>query len=283
MVNAMRFYYIPSRKLVAAWSPKCACSSLVQWLHHLISQHDTNIPSMKDLDPRMFLSLNGYDFSNMLNALPLLSEKNASLLVLTRDPVNRMRSCYINKFLKYAANDLTTVDSLEPFSRQFLLTMASKNVKCASVPSAQLCVNEDGTFDFSLSAFLGIVGPHEYTARIHDHHFMPQLSTKSEFQLLKKLDEVSTYSSIIRTEDFSSCLDSVNERFDMVFKPGMTNETRFGDDWKLSDDPASMELSNRELISAKVVPSKNCVRKYCKDHLLMEGFKFDFLYFGYEF
>lgn len=278
----MRFYYIPSRRLVAAWSPKCACSSLVKWLHQLLSKEDSSIPSMSSMDPRKYLGINGYEFSNMINALPLLSEPNTHLMVLTRDPVSRMRSSYINKFLRYTNNDLTKVLSLEPFAWRFLKQVADSKGHSVLIEKEQLRINKDNTFDLSLAAFLAIVGKGEHKKRIYDHHFMPQLCTESELKILQRLERASSHVSVIKTEAFDTSLNSINEKLGVTYKPGFANETSFDADWKLSDDPSVMLLSNRELISLKVVPSKNCVRKYCKENNLMKAFKFDFLHFNYK-
>ena len=278
----MRFYYIPSQRLVAAWSPKCACSSLVKWLHHILAREDISVPPLREMDPRLFLGSNGYEFANMLNALPLLSEDDTHLMVLTRDPVNRMRSSYINKFLRYANKDLTKIDSLEPFARRFLMNASNRKRGGISTKKVHSFVNNDNTFDFSLSNFLEIVGKNEHKKRVYDHHFMPQLCTESEVEILDRLEKASAHVSVIKTESFDVSLDSINKKLGFAYKPGFANETTFDSDWKLSDDPAVMSLSNRELISLKVVPSKNCVRKYCIDNNLMKAFEYDFLHFGYE-
>ena len=277
---SLRFYYLPSFRLTVLWSPKCACSSLVHWLRHLVATTKESVPSTKEMDPRVYLNKAGYDYSQLVNAVPLSTIPESRLVSLTRHPISRMRSSYINKFLRYGKKNLTSSSDLEGFAKRFILKVSSDKLIRKKIPNSQLCADNDN-FTLSMGAFLKIVGGRLFDKRIYDHHFMPQICNSDEYNLLKKITHNSSASYVIKTESFNIDLATVNDCLGINFIPSKSNETTFDDDWVASDDLSVLEMTNQDMIEQKILPSKNAVYAYCVKNECMEAFGNDFQHFNY--
>jgi hypothetical protein len=178
--------------------------------------------------------------------------------VSTRDPVARMRSAFINKFLIHKFVVLQQLNQLELFSKDFL--RCAKRISFASPAKTIRMSRSRNTFRISLSSFIETVSSEAHT-RLIDGHFKPQLLE------VNHLDAITSLSSQVRvlplrTERLKEDLSALNNVMGFNYMPGKDNVSDMPAGWELSDSEDSVKMSNQELISQKIVPSLKALNRW---------------------
>ncbi|UTW60019.1 sulfotransferase family 2 domain-containing protein [Kordiimonas sp. SCSIO 12603] len=108
--NARRLFY---------WSPKAGCTSFVRWF--MINRLGVRYKDYKDRysGPRGYLDGEGYGLDHK-EANKLALEEGYETVALVRHPATRVLSAYLNKFVLYGGDWLTSRERLEPFVQMSL-------------------------------------------------------------------------------------------------------------------------------------------------------------------
>ena len=257
----MHYYYLPSRKTMILWSEKCACTSLVYWIEHNF-QELSQCPGK----PRVYLSKEGYANYQFSAAKELILHKTPIdyLIVSHRDPVKRMTSSFINKFLIRGKHGLIIPQNpknLQKFSKSFLKTFASLQRKQDQSKTIQRKKNRVNyakcVMNLSLKKFILTI-THPTTDRNNlNGHFSPQLINKDQWNLYNKIVRSSKEVYPLRVERFDQDLEHINQKMGFEnFIPEKKNSTRLpSEEWKFSDQADTFLLNLSELCSKKIVPT----------------------------
>ncbi len=105
-------YVSHKHKLVVLWSPKCACTSVVDWLFHIEGIPDT-------LHKRKWLYEHGYLYS-YLQSRHLAEDLGYCSIHFVRNPYSRAVSAFLNKFFIYYGSRIVDFSRLEHFSQLFI-------------------------------------------------------------------------------------------------------------------------------------------------------------------
>ncbi|WP_105244573.1 sulfotransferase family 2 domain-containing protein [Psychrobacter sp. Marseille-P5312] len=110
-------YVLENNNLVVYWSPKAACTTVVnQIFYEVLGLNDRDINGSKS-DARGYLGQN-YQ-KNALQSMNYCKNKGFTSIGLIREPYDRLISAYINKFVNYHGNDIDEECKLEPFALNF--------------------------------------------------------------------------------------------------------------------------------------------------------------------
>jgi hypothetical protein len=256
-----QFYFIPNKELAVFWSPKCACGAIGNWAKAAIQELDDfriNPDPRFGADARFNLNSRGYNFQLYNLKYFVMSGQVTTIGVSTRDPVSRMRSSYINKFLVYKSRVIRKYDSLEFFAKDFIdLTRAAR---LSSTERSIRRNQRKGRFRISLASFMEAVAV-EKRVRLVDSHFRPQFHEQAH------IDEILQCSSMaeilpLRTESLTEDISELNKKTRVDYVPEKDNASDMPDGWQFSDSVNTIEMSNRELIKAKTLPSLSALRQW---------------------
>jgi hypothetical protein len=112
-------YISHKHKLVIFWSPKCACTAVVDWFFNIQGFDDRP-------QKRNWLAESGYLYSYK-QAMHLVNDLEYKSVQFTRDPYGRAVSAYLNKFYIYQNKPLTEFKQLESFSQELVSAYNKKN------------------------------------------------------------------------------------------------------------------------------------------------------------
>ena len=258
-----QFYFIPNKNLAILWSPKCACGAIGNWVKVAISEFDDF-----DCDPdprfgsdaRFNLNRKGYNF-NLYNLKALIKANHVkTIAVSTRDPISRMRSAFINKFLIHKRNILEHFSQLELFSKDFI--RRTRRTPLAVTSRAIRMSKRDDTFTISLASFIEAAST-EKEIRLIDSHFKPQLLEKAH---LETITNINTNIPILplRTERLKDDLTLLNELTGVSYIPAKDNASDLPEGWRISDEEDMVTMSNHELINHQVIPSLAATKSWLK-------------------
>ena len=267
----MHFYYLPSRKTMILWAEKCACTSLVYWIDH-------NFEELSECTdkPRAYLGKEGYgnyDFSEakelLLNNVPI-----DHLIVSHRDPVKRMTSSFVNKFLIRGEQGLVLPEDpqkLQKFSKSFLKTFIAlqrkqqdeqdesktKKRKRKRVNYAK-AVNK-----LSLKKFILTITHPTIDRNDLNGHFAPQLANKKQWNLYNNIVKCSKEVYPLRVESFDEDLKYINQSMGFEdFLPEKKNSTRLPiEEWTFSDQTEASVFTLADLCSKKLVPKSASLKE----------------------
>lgn len=270
------------------WSEKCACSSLVYWIEHNFQEL-----SQCSGKPRAYLNKEGYNYNQLSEASELLSNSNAieHLIVSHRDPVKRMTSSFVNKFLIRGEQGhvLPLVpQKLQRFSKEFLETFDSLQRKNKKNGRGQKRKKRKTNHDsiimrLSLKKFLSTI-THPTTDRdALNGHFSPQITNQNQWDDYTKIVEASKAVHPLRVESFDRDLELINQSmgFDN-FLPEKKNSTRLpSEEWTFSEQAETSVFTLAELCNMKTVPKGASLQKLLTTKSNLESrfkntFKFDY-------
>ena len=259
----MNFYFIPGKRAAITWSEKCACTSLGHWCTNALDRK--NIPG----DKRLFLQREGYNFH--LSQLPGLIEAGSvkTLIVTTRDPVSRMLSSYINKFVVYTGKAIDKYDSLEAFSRQFLEKIIEEKTheirKEKSGNKKETFINSEGHFGLSFRNFLRYISSNKDNPQALNSHFRPQITDTKSLHTILSAKELNVQLLQLRIENFQDDLKLVNSHLDLSYMPPKINVTTLPDSgWIKSDNPRLAKINSYSLIQRKELPTSTAAKEFIK-------------------
>lgn len=258
-----QFYFIPNKNLAILWSPKCACGAIGNWAKFAISEFD-DFDSDPDPrfgpDARFNLNRKGYNF-NLYNLKALIKANHVkAIAVSTRDPISRMRSAYINKFLIHKRNVLEHFGQLELFSKDFIRRTRRTPLAPTSRPIRMS--KKDNTFTISLASFIEAASI-EKEIRLIDAHFKPQLLEKAHLETITNIDARVPILPL-RTERLKDDVTTLNELTGVSYIPAKDNASDLPAGWRVSDEEDMVTMSNKELIDQQAIPSLQATKAWLK-------------------
>ena len=260
------FYLLPSKKLAVIWSQKCACSSVVDWV---VNEQFLTKGIEVDGDKRAFLQSSPYTMP--LKYMRPLLELNAIKFVAftTRNPMQRMYSSYINKFVIRNGKYLKKISQLESFSKEFLQEVISFEADSTSLdnPANQPAfVSAHGDFGLSFYSFLRFIIKNSSTSSRLNAHFRPQILSGSTLNLFKRIKR-KTKIFPLRVESFDDDLRRINECVGSSYIPPHINSTKLpSDSCKTLNSFELLSETSFSLIEAESLPSKESLAKFFQHH-----------------
>lgn len=115
-------YVLHDHKLVIFWTQKGANTSIGSSIVRDILKIENAVIQSGNGGARGYLNRNKFRYGYP-GAHKLVVNEGYKSIALLRDPYDRMRSGFLNKFVRYKNKPLLTLDSLEPFARQLYLKL----------------------------------------------------------------------------------------------------------------------------------------------------------------
>ena len=283
----MHFYYFPSRKVMILWSEKCACTSLVQWIKN-------NFEELSECQgkPRSFLNKNRYNYNSLheskqfhLDNIPV-----DHLIISHRDPIKRMASSFVSKFLM--RGDPAHILPLKPkklqrFSKEFLeIHHSLDNLKKQRVIKHNKIrrFNLEATlFNLSLKKFITtLVNPMNDLVALNSH-FSPQIINQEQWTDFMRIVDHAKRVYPLRVETFNQDLLKINQciGFDnhQIEKKNATCLPN--DQWKFSDEAETSTYKTAKLCSLKLVPNGTSLQRLLESNSSLylkfkDTFKYDY-------
>jgi hypothetical protein len=244
-----RAYVDQNRKIVFFWSPKAGCTALFNTLR-LTYGHD-----------------NKYYLSNSQSWRDCFSyiEKGFTAVALVRNPMDRILSSYVNKFVIYGNKPILFRQDMEKFSRRFFDKY--RDLFGLSTDENILTFRD----------FLSVIGvlfsarenPDDNTVDGHwDTQIPPGLAQEKDFR----------YDLIFDTKNFDKQLKPFCLERGFTFPEGRSNTSP----WKTTDDthPFLGDLPGAELSQIKLSKSKFFDRRIAD--YIERLYEIDFRYLGYS-
>lgn len=252
------------KKLVAFWTPKCACTAVAYWFAEGVLIDNEN--KCDTPQKREWLAENGYKF-NYHEACRLVNKSNYSSVFFTRHPASRLVSCYLNKFVIYQGKKLTQANLLESFARNLaMLIYQNKGWDFEKYRGIRF-------IDFVEYLEATIVKNEEFTPV--DPHWDTQLSRKG--QKIKNPD----FDFIVHQESFNEDLIGVNQKFGIDLIPPKLNISVLNKAKNMSDENMS-SLFSVDLASSDLKLDKhNFLDENILDKL-KQIYQVDYDYFKYD-
>ena len=247
-------YVSHKHRLVVFWSPKCACTAVVDWFCKIHGLSD--IPQK-----RKWLVDNGYLY-NYRQSLHLVNDLGYKSVQFTRDPYGRAVSAFLNKFYIYQNKPLVEMKQLEMFSREFV---TSYNSHINSVKNVFL--------GFSFIEYLQFVEYLMTKRNVINHHW--------DTQLPRDVESRTRPTYIVKQESFNDDLGKVNTELCFEsYVPQKKNKTDAPSGFINSIDDLANQNS-LELIDQKIFVRKvNLLNNEAKI-LIEKIYAEDFSFFGY--
>ena len=284
----MHFYYLPSRKTMILWAEKCACTSLVYWIDH-------NFEELSECTdkPRAYLGKEGYGNYNFNEAKELLLNNVPidHLIVSHRDPVKRMTSSFVNKFLIRGEQGLVLPEDpkkLQKFSKTFLKTFTALQRKQQDESKTKKLKKKRVNYakavrKLSLKKFILTITHPTVDRNDLNGHFAPQLINKKEWNLYNNIVKYSKTVYPLRVESFDQDLKYINQIMGFEdFLPEKKNSTRLPlEEWIFSDQIEASVFDLSELCSKKLVPKSASLKQLLTSNTNLQQrfkntFKFDY-------
>lgn len=248
-------YVLHANKLVVLWSPKCACTAVVEWFLH-IAQIQTSARNK-----RWWLAENGYLYTYR-QTRHLVEDLGYTSVQFTRDPYSRSVSAFVSKFCVYKGKPLTQIDDLEPFSKKFIQSYEAEQ--------------DDNAVLFRGLSFIAYLQHVQRLMEEHnviDRHWDTQLPRDVAFRL--KPDY------IVRTEHFETDLQYVNSSLGFPdYIPEKRNATAWPEGFSVVEGDEAATNSLSILRNKKILQNDNLLNKTSMK-LIRDIYQEDFLFFAY--
>lgn len=249
-------YVSHSKKLVVFWSPKCACTAVVDWFFTIENLSSTF------LDKRGWLAANGFLYTYE-QARHLVEDLGYDSIQFTRNPYSRAASAFLSKFCIYRQKGLSRLEDLELFARRFVAGFNERR-------------NLDPTKYFGMS-FLDYLNHVKYLIEkqnIINPHWDTQLPRNLEFRIKPCF--------FIRQERFDQDLKHVNEKLGIKnYIPGKSNATAWPDDFEPVDtDEAS--TNTLDILKEKKRIRESNLLNIASRRIIEDIYAEDFSFFGYS-
>jgi hypothetical protein len=274
----IQFYFIPNKKLAILWSPKCACGAIGNWAKAAIQEfEDFTIDADPHFgaDARFNLNRRGYNF-NLYNLKALIKTGNVNIVAISvRDPISRMHSAFINKFLIHQGNVLQKFSNLELFAKDFIKLASQKSQKGQRKPIKLRKRND--TFNISLAEFIKAIIT-EKEIRLIDGHFKPQLLEQAHLETITEIkDSISILP--LRTENLADDLNILNSKVGFSYLPKKDNVSEIPPGWEATDSYDSATMNNSDLIKQCMMPTRKALGQWLEENPeVLERFRIRFKY-----
>lgn len=241
----MKFYVIESHSLVIGWSPKCACTAATDWIVNGILKPATPIKKERE-----YLAERGYA-QGAEKAAEFIFEKGFKPVFFTRDPMARIASAFVNKFICRSGRPLRYPARFEQFALNFIDKLYRHN-------------NYSGEYEgLSFVDFINYIEFSVGAQRKLNGHWAPQISGLTEE--LKNLI-LSGKCFVVKQESFEHDLKNVNYALGFDYLPGYRNVSQWPEKWSaLPQDKDCSAITNKKIIRRKI--------KISKDNLLTDNIK----------
>lgn len=234
----MRCYYFPNSNLGIFWTPKCACTSLLDWCIQLSQKEE--LPYNESIEIEGFEETPQFPKSrkffnqNYLLGKRFLGKTGLKPVVVVRKPIPRLISAFINKFLVYNGEPIT---ELESFAKRFKNKYISPNFV---------------TFN---NVIQGIKN-NKVSGYPVEPHLAPQMSQ------VRWVYFNNNPPLIARVENLQDDINKITDELGLDrIKLSRSNVSKMPNDWKETDDDLS-NVSVEDLIGNKIWPRKeNLINK----------------------
>ena len=272
----MHFYHMPSRKTVILWAEKCGCTSLTQWMQYSFSE-------MKGCKgkPRKFLARKGYNHLNINHLKRLINEEVPvdHLIISHREPVSRMTSSYVNKFICRNGKLIDNQSiSKEDFSTQFAAQVLDYEDSRNQTNPKKEIKEGNKSHSFSLETFLDFITSEHVSLRRVNSHFTPQVEHVRQWRKIKMIMGHAKTVHPLRVDRFNSDLERINSEMGLDFIPVKENSTELpSSEWGYSSQAETGLMKPEELWERKLIPNKHCtLALLSKNDILQERFRHTF-------
>lgn len=267
----MHFYWIPELKLSVMWSPKCACTSVVEYVSHYNFHNCSEYSEQK----RRLLADTGFNL-NINNLKDLINKGECQhLAVSTRDPIKRITSAFLNKFLYRYGKPVypNAIAAATPWPAEFVKQCAVHTY--SDIPPA-IC--QSGNIDICLARVITFLSSNSTNLAKVNSHFRPQIINKNQLNFIKEISKkVSTY--WIRTEKFSSDLEFLNNQLSVpAYVPDRANESSLPKGWTTSEKAEDTYKQISELTKMKLSITSKSTEQLIESNNLPFKEKWDFDY-----
>ena len=251
----MEAYISNKHKLVVFWSPKCGCTSVVNWFYTNVLGEN----SLRQHEQRIFLRR--YQKSYKWALRLLCKEKKYKSVAFVRNPISRPASAYINKFLYRNKKPILDFENLEDFSKNFY----NEYLKYYKIKTSEY-------IGISFREYLEFILNCKETNKILDGHFDTQ--TTSEFIIPD---------FYVKLENFSDDLSHINKAFGLSdYIPSVLNSTNDTMPNALDENLILDNMKSVELLSLNaLVKKRNILSEYSLE-LINQIYEVDFLNLNYK-
>ena len=247
----MRAYVSHEKKIVVLWSPKCACTSVVDWFYTGVLQLD------KKISKRVFLTEN--HLATAHQAKLYCENDGYKSVAVVRNPTSRSSSAYLNKFLYRNGKPISGYDGLETLS-QTLYTQFKEYDN----------IETEEYVGLSFYDYLRFIKHIQKTHKKINDHWNIQFSENMEFDFLVKVEDFNT--QLASVNDKLGISDYIPRRLNSTGNPGLDD---LGEH-EVVDKTSSVKLLNDNLFVTK----RNILSEDCME-LIKQIYSIDFEKFGY--
>ncbi|MCL2926475.1 MAG: sulfotransferase family protein [Trichodesmium sp. MAG_R01] len=241
----MNVYVSHDKKIVAFWTPKCACTAVVLWFYYNVLGH-----KHAKQDPRILLNKNKHLIS-FEDGKHLAENEKYTAIGFVRDPITRSASAFLSKFLYgYSGKTMLTFDSLESFAKDLFKQYKQHNK-----------IKDKEYFGFSFYDYLNIVYHLQNTGARINPHWNVQFSGDIDFDFL------------VRVESFTKDLKNVNQTLGLgnYIPPEINKLKPLGChkcEKMVDKEPSVKLLQDKLIVDKKSILSDECIGLIKKIYLI---------------
>ena len=217
--------------------------------------------------PRTYLNEQGYNYKSFNKIKDLLSQNTPveHLIVSHRDPIKRMTSSFVNKFLIRGKKGLIlpfNQNKLEGFAIKFLDKFHDISLKTCNQADSK-SPKDTAIMRFSLESFIATAIHKSINRKKLNGHFAPQIINKSQWETYESLVSASTNVYPLRVENFDSDLGKINRSMGLEnFLPDKKNSTNLPDSqWQFSSGIQASRAKIQELCEQKIIPKSSSLEQ----------------------
>ena len=259
----MNFYVLPEQALVICWSPKCACTAICDWLVNGVIKPPTPIKG----NNRLFLRDNGY-FQQANTALPYIFDHGFTPILFTRNPLSRLESAFLSKFVFGKNKPIASAENLEQFTLNTINAYYGHIGYSGEYRGIALLELLDYVADCIKNNRLDLI----------DHHWAPQtLALVDETYALMKGKRF-----LVKQENFYHDLKNINCALGLTYLPPHLNKTMQPADWTNVATPDELaRMHSYDIVLKKLKIAKNQLLSNAAKAAIEDIFYHDFKAFSY--
>jgi hypothetical protein len=232
----MDFYLIEEIDLLVGWNPKCACTSVCDWIVHGILRpaHD---PVSRT---REYLQNRGYQLEAEA-AAQRMAQGGLRLACFVRNPLTRLVSGFVDKFVCRRGKPLLYPDDFEPLALQTIQELYAAQGY------------QGGYRGVAFRDLLAYIGSSLELGQRLDHHWTPQ--TAGLPPPIKAAVEAHQC-FIVKQESFAHDLANLSYLLGLSYRPRRFNAVRRPAGWRYADAGEDhADTRSQVFIEAGLLPS----------------------------
>lgn len=230
-------YLLQKHNLIVFWTPKAACTSIVEVICKDILS-EKNIRGSK----RTWLRENGF-YIDGTQAQKLIERENYQNIALIRDPYDRLVSAYLNKFVLYHGKYLENFDQLEGFAKNFYSIFNRRNMESPLSGASQY---RGLSFREFVDEICFVIGQRAGKEPNLNHHW----NTQVPFYFIETNFE---YGEVYELKDSESFFKRLGELCGKSISPVKANSTKFQENSSQDDltSVSSLQLARTHSVVTK--------------------------------